>query len=1059
MKPSLIAFIFFAFCSLVLKSQMNWQSTQGPEGGTLSSFNFNDSFAFFTDRYNLYRTSDGVNWEQLPFGNLWPIAVTNSKIAALKGKGYGYDRSKELKFLVSYDNGLNWKEGNLPPPKISTGFTNLAVCSHGIYIPDGVQNLIYKTTNDGINWESIDPPGLYCYDLYSFEDRLYALWDSKFWRLNLNGVDWELVSPDFGKGNYPNAMYISGDIRMFATSSVIVSSSDNGKNWINKSINYNNKDDLFVPIGNKIFKLGGTSQVYYTSDSGRNWNAIPIKSSHSIYHIAKAGQKLLGSAIDKGIFRLDESTNKFIPSNEGLFSASVYDMDTNDDYLWAACGNGVFAYNLKSNKWLDISKLPLPNYYYTQVSVNNSGYVACFESYSYNLYVSTNFGASWDTISPFKPFNFGYIENITWLDDVLIIKDERSNSYKTVDFGKTWANIICPDEIVKFKGAYFGIQKSEKKLTKSIDLGLSWQSLNNPGQSLYKIFSTENMLFIFTYNSERQTALYSSDDGVNWKYSNDGLPDIGIEFFYPYQIYPKAWFISGTYLLYEPTIGFYISKDSLKTWLPIEKGMYSKLEIRDSICYAGGNGGGVIKSSMPANYGSVSTGVVFKDDNNNGSKELNEIVIPRVIVSMSEPDAWFPYWFTSTNNEGRYFLGNSIGSCDTVKVRLPSQYPFSSNPTHHITKGNSSGLDFGIHFENEIVDAAISGAFAGHPRPGFELNTIINYQNLGTTVENGKISLKLDPSYRFVSSEPAPDLIFRNDSLVWNFNQLSLFENRYIRVLGKIDQSSDLGSKVHMRGHIQTKFADDNSKNDHFEFSDTVVGSFDPNEKLVEPELGLTYEEILQGKELIYTIHFQNTGNFQADKVRITDHLDTAFNLKSLRYISSSHPVTEFQLLPGRLLEIIFDNINLADIHSNEPASHGFVKFAIQWNKSFSTSYKIKNRANIYFDFNDPIITNVTQSKVLVSANDVVKDFKDSSNKILIVPNPANKNVHLYLKKNPNGPLEINLLDLNGKIVLTEYVENFQNGHSLQLAELNKGLYLLSVKSNEIYFSKLVVGN
>ena len=57
------------------------------------------------------------------------------------------------------------------------------------------------------------------------------------------------------------------------------------------------------------------------------------------------------------------------------------------------------------------------------------------------------------------------------------------------------------------------------------------------------------------------------------------------------------------------------------------------------------------------------------------------------------------------------------------------------------------------------------------------------------------------------------------------------------------------------------------------------------------------------GKELIYTIRFQNTGTIQADKIRDNRLFRYRIKFKSLRYISSSHPVSGFNLLPGGILK------------------------------------------------------------------------------------------------------------------------------------------------------------
>ena len=143
----LIPFLVAGFCP-PLFTQINWQTTDGPEGGATWYIYHNDQYAFCPDEYNFYRTADGLNWEQLPYGNLWPIACSPSTLAALQGYGFGYTLPKP-RFVVSHDNGLTWAEGTLPPTKYG-GFSSIAVCSHGIYVPDGSQNSIYRSQDDGM---------------------------------------------------------------------------------------------------------------------------------------------------------------------------------------------------------------------------------------------------------------------------------------------------------------------------------------------------------------------------------------------------------------------------------------------------------------------------------------------------------------------------------------------------------------------------------------------------------------------------------------------------------------------------------------------------------------------------------------------------------------------------------------------------------------------------------------------------------------------------------------------------------------------------------------------
>ena len=58
--------------------------------------------------------------------------------------------------------------------------------------------------------------------------------------------------------------------------------------------------------------------------------------------------------------------------------------------------------------------------------------------------------------------------------------------------------------------------------------------------------------------------------------------------------------------------------------------------------------------------------------------------------------------------------------------------------------------------------------------------------------------------------------------------------------------------------------------------------------------------------------------------------------------------------------DFIFNNIQLPDSNVNEPASHGFVKFKINQRANNPLGTVIENKAGIYFDFNEAVITNST---------------------------------------------------------------------------------------------------
>ncbi len=162
---------------------------------------------------------------------------------------------------------------------------------------------------------------------------------------------------------------------------------------------------------------------------------------------------------------------------------------------------------------------------------------------------------------------------------------------------------------------------------------------------------------------------------------------------------------------------------------------------------------------------------------------------------------------------------------------------------------------------------------------------------------------------------------------------------------------------------------DNDSSNNRASFVYKVTNSYDPNMKEVFPA------DVHPGFKdwLTYTIHFQNTGNAPAFDIRLADTLDTQLDLETFQLLSYSHPVKAS--LKGRALSFMFKDIMLADSFSDEKASHGFVQYRIKPMAGLPLGAKIKNTAYIYFDYNDPVVTNTT-------SNEYVKD------NYVLIPDP-----------------------------------------------------------------------
>ena len=142
----------------------------------------------------------------------------------------------------------------------------------------------------------------------------------------------------------------------------------------------------------------------------------------------------------------------------------------------------------------------------------------------------------------------------------------------------------------------------------------------------------------------------------------------------------------------------------------------------------------------------------------------------------------------------------------------------------------------------------------------------------------------------------------------------------------------------------------------------TVICAYDPNDiTVMSPQTYFDPEFIDDDTETaVYRIRFQNTGNAPATDVVVVDELDDElFDLSSFAPLSGSH---EFYTIPepdGRV-SFVFENINLPDSTADLEGSQGEVYFQIDLLESMQPEDWVSNSAEIYFDSNPPIYTNVS---------------------------------------------------------------------------------------------------
>ncbi|MDP4265832.1 MAG: PKD domain-containing protein [Bacteroidota bacterium] len=137
----------------------------------------------------------------------------------------------------------------------------------------------------------------------------------------------------------------------------------------------------------------------------------------------------------------------------------------------------------------------------------------------------------------------------------------------------------------------------------------------------------------------------------------------------------------------------------------------------------------------------------------------------------------------------------------------------------------------------------------------------------------------------------------------------------------------------------------------------TVDIPWDPNFKIVNPSGDCNSHYVSKSDTLYYTIEFENEGNYWATNIAIRDSLDINLDLNSFEIVKSDHKITNYTI-NNNLLTISFDSIMLPWTSLDKEHCTGYVIYKIKAKENTISGTKINNNANIYFDYNDPIITN-----------------------------------------------------------------------------------------------------
>jgi uncharacterized repeat protein (TIGR01451 family) len=447
----------------------------------------------------------------------------------------------------------------------------------------------------------------------------------------------------------------------------------------------------------------------------------------------------------------------------------------------------------------------------------------------------------------------------------------------------------------------------------------------------------------------------------------------------------------------------------------------------------------------------IISGSVYFDLDTDGIQDTSEPFYPSRVLKLDPLN-----YYQLTDDDGTFQFGliNPSGSYD-LSLIAPTNWYITSNPqAYSITQTYnaeiSSGNIFGIAPLSSYDDATAT-VIPGLLKSGWNGSITVNVFNNGTTLMSGDMTLELDTLLEFVSSDSTPDQINGNE-ITWSYSGIFPGQSQSIKVTYHVPLSVSFGTIVSSTLSVTPLSTDVNPSDNTILIEGEVQSAYDPNIKTVFPEGDGADGIISAGTTLTYTVQFQNTGNSAAENVTVVDELDSNLDITTLQVSAYSHPY-DVTIIEDHTLQFKFNNIQLPDSGSDEPASHGFIQYMVKPFSNVLTGERITNWAAIVFDQNEPVITNTTLNTIGTTTGTVDAGLEKSAYNIY--PNPSSSMLNYVCNNSDAGETAISVFNMQGQQVLREDHASCEG--SIAVKDLPHGIYQVRfVKNTEVKVAKFL---
>jgi hypothetical protein len=381
----------------------------------------------------------------------------------------------------------------------------------------------------------------------------------------------------------------------------------------------------------------------------------------------------------------------------------------------------------------------------------------------------------------------------------------------------------------------------------------------------------------------------------------------------------------------------------------------------------------------------------------------------------------------------------------TPQPENPSYWNFSppNVVVNFPTQSSPFTQDFCVTANGAIEDLEVIVLPLELARPGFDTDYKVVIKNKGNVTTSGSVTLDFEEDFMtLLSSNPNAGNTPSNQ-LSWSFSNLQPFQMEEYEFTMTLNTPTATVNPLNSNdiltftGTVTGMGTDAMPADNTMVFDQTVLNSYDPNDKTCLE--GKIIEPSLVGEYVHYIIRFENTGTASAVNIVVKDEIDLGqFDITTLIPLGGSHDYYT-RVRDNNVVEFIHKNINL---DFNDATNDGYVLFKIKTLNTLIEGDTFDNTAEIYFDFNLPIITNTETVTIMSTAS--IGETTDTS--ISVYPNPARDVINIT---STNGLKSATLIDVNGRrLSQTNFIGNTTE-QRISLENLTSGVYFVTIQSEE----------